>query len=140
MSLFPILQPIVSSQPRESALPLACDVAWDFSADLPIFEGGEPKPCFGLDAVKVWAFNALLTERRKSPAFSPNYGNDAGALIGTAYSEELKLAEATRYVSECLLASPYISEVSVNEISFKDETIFIELSFKSVYGEGKINV
>ncbi|MEG1491805.1 MAG: DUF2634 domain-containing protein [Oscillospiraceae bacterium] len=140
MSLFPILQPIISGAPRENALPLATDVAWDFERDMPIFEGGEPKLVTGLSAVRVWAFNALMTDRRKWPALSPNYGNDAGALVGTAFSEELKRAETSRYVSECLLASPYITEVTVSEISFLDDTIKIDLAFKSIYGEGKINV
>lgn len=140
MSLFPALQPIVSDVSSDSALPMATEPAWDFEADRPIFRGGQLQRVTGVEAVKVWAFNALLTVRRNWPALSPNYGNDCEHLIGTGYSEDLKKAEATRYVSECLTASPYIQSASVDEVSFEDTTISISAVISTIYGEVSLSV
>lgn len=140
MSLFPALQPIVSELPSESILPMAIEPAWDFEADRPVFRGGQLQQVTGIEAVKVWAWNALLTVRRNWPSLSPNYGNDCEHLIGTGYSEDLKTAEATRYVSECLTSTPYIQSVSVDEVSFEDTTISISAVIATIYGEVNVSV
>ena len=140
MSIFPILQPITSGTPVDNALPMAREPAWDFEQDKPIFVGGEPLMVTGLPAVRVWALNALYTVRRRWPALSPNYGNDAAALIGSGFSEELKKAEAGRYITECLISSPYIKSVDVTEISFNEDTLSAKISFMSVYGEVSMDV
>lgn len=140
MSLFPALQPIVSETASDRALPMATDVAWDFEHDRPIFRGGEPQRVTGKEAVKVWAFNALKTVRRRWPALSPNYGNDSENLIGTPYSEDLKRAEASRYIQECLTASPYINSVRVTEVDFADATITMSAVAATIYGEVDVNV
>ena len=140
MSLFPTLQPAVSAAPKTTELPMAMEPAWDFETDQPIFRGGEPVSVTGIDAVKVWAWNALLTVRRRWPCLSPNYGNDCEALIGTGYSDELKKAEAARYISECLTVSPYIVEASATEVSFEDSELTAQVAVRTIYGELTINV
>lgn len=140
MSLFPALQPAVAAGQKKTELPMAIEAAWDFEADRPIFRGGEPVRVTGIEAVRVWAWNALLTVRRRWPCLSPNYGNDCEALIGTGYSDELKKAEAARYISECLTVSPYIVEASATEISFEGSELTAQVAVRTIYGELTINV
>lgn len=140
MSLFPILQPVVSDGAQGSALAPAREPAWDFENDIPIFSGGEPLKLTGLEAVKTWALNALLTERLRYPCLSTGYGSDVSALIGKAYSEELKQAEAVRYIKECLLESPYITAADIRDISFHEALLSFTVLIKTIYGEVKINV
>lgn len=139
-SIFPILQPITSSTATESALPLKCEPKWDFKEDKPVFAGGEPVMVTGLEATMVWAFNALKTDRRQWPCLSPNYGNDSSVVIGSSFSEELKKAEISRYVAECLTASPYITAATVEMVDFSGEEISVTVALSTIYGEVRLSV
>ena len=136
--LFPIIQPQPSMTGTD--LPFCHDVAWDFALDAPVLEGGEPLMLSGRDAVAVWGYNALLTERSRFEMWTRNYGNDMYNLIGKPFSDELKRAEVTRYLTECLTASPYITDVrNIDAVLIEDE-LQISCSLVTIYGEVKINV
>lgn len=139
MNLFPIIQPETVAQ-VETSLPMCREVAWNFEADEPIWQNGEPVIVEGMDAVLVWAWNALHTERFRYEIYSWQYGNETEALIGQSFSGDLKRAEAMRYTSECLLVSPYITDVKDMTVTFENDRLKIGGTIVTVYGEMKINV
>lgn len=138
MSLFPIIQPQVETQ--ADALPLYREVAWDYKTNMPIWRGGSPYVVTGADAVLSWIYRALQVVRYRHEIYTWNYGNECETLIGTAYTDELKQAEAARYVKECLLVNPYIEEVSDVAVSFDGETLGISCTVMTIYGEVSANV
>lgn len=138
MNLFPIIQPQTSEE--ETELPLYKEVKWDFENDIPVYVNGAPVIVSGKDAVLVWAWKALHTPRYRHEIYTWDFGNEAESLIGQPITEELKQSEAARYIRDCLIVNPYITDVSDITVSFTGDVLNINCTVETVYGEGMINV
>lgn len=136
--LFPIYPP--AAVPETAQLALYTDVQWDPDAGTPVFSGGEPVIVSGREAVSSWAWRAIQTARYQWSVFSWDYGCELEALVGQPYSADTKLAEATRYVREALLVSPYITDVQVEDAAFDGSTLHLTCQFTSIYGKGVVYV
>lgn len=137
-NLFPIIPTPPSQQLTQ--LPLYKDIAMDYDAEQPIFAGGNPLLVEGLEAVKGWAFRMLKTARYRYSHFSWDVGSELEALVGQPYREDTKLAEASRYVYDALMVSPYITGVMVTEASFQGSTLTLTAQMSTVYGEVTVHV
>lgn len=138
MSLFPIIQPQESDE--ETELKLYKEVKWDFNNDIPVFANGSPVIISGKDAVLVWTWKVLHEPRYRHEIYTWDYGCEIESLIGQPITEELKQSEAVRYVKECLLVNPYITDVSDVTVTFAGETLGISCTIETIYGEVDINV
>lgn len=140
-TLFPAIQSDHVAQTIAKELPIYRDVAWDFVADEPIFRDGKPVIVEGSAAVKVWAYHAIQVVRYSCPYESFGYGSELERLRGQNYQAETKQAEASRYIKEALLASPYITDVSVTNITFSGSMLHFEVDYTDIYQqEGKFYV
>ncbi len=137
-SLFPIIQP--QAVETDTELPMYKEVAWDYENNTPIYKNGNPVMVEGKEAVLVWAWNALHTERFRYEIFTWDYGNETESLVGQNFSDELKQSEAARYVRECLLINPYITDVKNVVVDFKDGILGITGTLVTIYGEADISV
>ena len=137
-TLFPMLQP--EAVAAQDELPLCREAAWDFAEGRPIFRDGAPVLVTGRDAVKVWCWKALLTVRARYEIYSWDFGCEVETLIGQNYSEELKRAEAARYVREALEGNPYVTEVSGVKVDFGDGLLAVSATVHTVYGEVEVGV
>lgn len=138
MSLFPIIQP--QAIESNTDLPLYKEVKWDYERNIPVFKNGSPVIVTGKEAVLVWAWKALNTPRFRYEIYTWDYGCELEELIGQPFTEELKQSEAARYVRECLLINPYITDVSNVTVYFNDGTLNISCTIETVYGEVEIDV
>ncbi len=116
------------------------DIAWDNASDKPQFRNGEPVIVTGQEAVKSWAYRALKTRRYAQIQNSWDYGNDMYLLIGQPWQKETKIAEAKRYVDECLLQNPYITGISDFTADFYDDTVSICFTLETVYGSSYMSL
>lgn len=139
MSLFPMIQPTADKAGEAQSLPLAREVAWDYENDVPVFRRGEPVPVTGREAIKVWIWNAIHTERCRHEIYSRAYGSEFHSLAGQAYTESLKTAEAPRYLRECLLVNPYITAVNNITVEFAGDRLTVSGTAVTVYGEVPVN-
>ena len=139
MSIFPMIQPTVDETGVAQSLPLAKEVAWDYVNDVPIYRRGEPVTVTGKEAVKVWIWNAIHTARYRYEIYSWAYGSEFQSLVGQAYTEALKTAEAPRYLRECLLVNPYITAVNNITVEFEGASLTVAGTVATVYGEVPIN-
>lgn len=136
-NLFPYLQPKAAGKKK---LPPYRDVKWDFTADRPVFQNGEPVFVEGLEAVRTWAYCALRTERFLYRIYSRGYGNEIYNLIGKPFILATKAAEAKRYLAECLTVSPYISGVDNISVEFADGRFSVDCTIRTIYGEGGVTI
>ena len=136
--LFPIIQPEVVQE--ETELPLYREVKWDFEKGEPVFRGGEPVVAEGAEAIKTWVWKALVTERARYEIYSWDFGSEVESLIGQPYTDELKRAEAVRYVREALEINPYITEVTAASVDFDNGVLTIDVTVDTVYGEVQAHV
>lgn len=136
--LFPMF---FTPQPTGSAaLPLYQDVEMDYKKGTPKWQGGQPNLCTGAQAVKSWAWRALRTARYQYSVFSWSYACELEQLIGQPYTADTKVAEAERYVKEALLVCPYIRQVQVRNVHFEGDTLHMDVSIDTVYGEVDLDV
>lgn len=136
--LFPIIRP--EAVQEETELPLYREVKWDFEKGEPVFRGGEPVVVEGIEAIKTWVWKALATERARYEIYSWDFGSEVESLIGQPYTDELKRAEAVRYVREALEINPYITEVTAASVEFDNGVLTIDVTVDTVYGEVQAHV
>lgn len=140
MSLFPLISvPDTGELGASGGLPLYREVDWDFKTNKPVWRGGNPVFVTGARAVLVWAWNALHTLRFDHDVFSTDYGLDGYALLGQAYSEEVRESEAIRIVKETLQVNPYITSVSQVSVSFEGSVLHLSFKLTTIYGEVTID-
>ncbi|MEX6519310.1 DUF2634 domain-containing protein [Fusobacterium animalis] len=94
------------------------------------------------EALKVWIFKALKTERfRYVDVHSDNYGSELETNIGSIYQKSVKDALMINQIRDTLLVNPYILECYNFDISNEDEYVpQITFNVKTVYGELEMEV
>lgn len=124
-------------------LPIFKEYAIDFKTGEYIKdENNDVKVLEKNEALKVWIFKALKTERfRYNEVHSNEYGSELKINIGTIYQKSVKDALIINQIRDTLLVNPYISECYNFEISNEDEYIpQITFSVKTIYGELEMEV
>lgn len=124
------------TETQESELPLFKEMAIDFETGEPIIKNNEVVTLEGSEALKVWIWKVLKTERYKYKAYTDNYGNELKEQLGTIYDKTIKDAILENEIRECLGVNPYITSLH----SFNIETPegmqhpYIYFSIDTVYG------
>lgn len=116
------------------------EVAWDFKNNEPLIINGDPVIVEGREAIKVWCYKALLTNRFKHTIFSWDYGCEIETLINKGFTKALMSSEVERFVIEALEINEYITKVEVDNISFQSDSLSIYITVNTVYGEVVVNV
>ncbi len=137
MSLFPLID--APDTGNAQSLPPAREVAWDFVLDQPIWRSGSPLYVTGADAVLVWAWNCIHTERFAHDVFTADYGQDLAGLIGQPYGDEVRQSEAIRKLRESLLINPYITAVDQINTSLRGSVLQISFNLTTIYGEVSVH-
>lgn len=137
---FPFMNSVSSSKEE---LPLFKEYAWDFNADSFIYDGnGNHVLLDGNEALKVWIYKALKTERFSYLAYSWQYGIELQPFIGKVMSVQERKSELKRMIIECLMVNPWIK--SVDSVTFEEvkhgEDLTTTINLTTVYGEVVLNV
>ena len=119
-------------------LPVLKEYAWDFETDKFIYDNnGNHVIVEKNEALKVWIYKALKTERFDYMAYSWQYGIELKPFIGKVMSVQERFSELKRVITECLMVNPYI--VSLDSFSFEEEkhgeTVHLTIRLTSIYGE-----
>lgn len=123
-------------------LPLLRELAWDFSKNGYIIDEAtnDFKIVEGLEALKVWIYFALKTDRFEHLIYSWDYGTELTNLVGQRFSKGLTESEAYRYIEEALIINPYILSVKKNSVIFDGDNLQININVNSIYGEVDFSV
>ena len=139
MSLFPFISN-TDEVKVDNTFPMYKEVAWDFKNNIPILENGDFKIVEGNNAIKVWVYKALLTPRYNQSIYTWDYGSELLDLIGKAYTPSLTKEEAKRLIKEALEINPYILEVEITDINFKDSLLSADVKIVTIYGESEVTI
>lgn len=119
-------------------LPLFMEYAIDFETGEYIKneKTNDIKILTGNEALKVWCFKALKTERNRYGFHSDSYGTDLFENLGTIYQKSVKDALMINQIQDTLLANPYILECFDFKISNEEELVpKISFKIRTIYGE-----
>lgn len=130
------------SENEDKDLPLYRELAWDFKNDIYIKDKktNDFKIVEGKEALKVWIYHALHTDRYLHEIYSWDYGTELIKLVGQRFTRGLTESEAFRYIKEALLVNDYILNVKKNNIDFYEDILHIDITVKTVYGEVRLVV
>jgi len=115
-------------------LPIFTEYAWDFEHDCFIFESGKHKIVTENEALKVWIYKTLKTERWRYRVYDNAYGIELEQFIGRSTNNGDSAIQVQRYINEALLINPYIQ--SIDNITFTNESDVLEFAIEltTIYG------
>ena len=130
-----------------SELPLFVEYAYDFEHDRIMTNvDGTTKKVSGNDALKVWIYKALKTERARYEAYKHGiynndcpYGVELEQFIGKRANDSKAATQIKTYIRDGLMVNPYIK--SIDSIEIKERThdrLGYEIAFTSIYGVDKV--
>lgn len=97
------------------------------------------KILMGNEALKVWCFKALKTERNRYGFHTDSYGTDLFEHPGSIYQKSVKDALMINQIQETLLVNPYILECYDFKISNEVEDVpLISFKIKTIYGDEEV--
>ena len=124
-------------QNKNNTLPVAKEIAIDFSAGNPIIKNGDFVIVEKNEAIKVWCYYALKIAKGRFLAFTNNYGSELEEkIIGKQYNSDT-YSKVKRIVEDCLLVNPYIKSIDNVQVDF-DDRLTIEIELTTVYQKGVV--
>lgn len=133
MSIFPFTSDLEEA-PEKELLPVFKEMAYDYEHNCLLRRGGIPYLVEKDEALQVWIYKTLQTQRYVWPAYSRAYGNELDQLIGLANTRDLADSEAKRYITEALMVNPYIQELSGFTFDHQGSRLTAAFEVTSVYG------
>lgn len=138
-SLFPFFDGQAEVEEQTiSELPLYKEIAWDFNKDEAVIKNGEVVVLTGNDAIKVWVYHTLKTDRFKHTIYSFDYGQELKIYIGNNNSVDLIKSDIEQEIIDTLTINDYI--VGVTNIVFNSigDTINIDVTVATIYGDVEV--
>lgn len=141
MSIFPFIDSGNITQETDG-LPLLKEYAYDFQKnELLLDKSGNTYLVEGNEALRIWIFKALMTERFHYTAYSFAFGAEfQDQLIGHVMNVEVIKLEMERFIIEALMVNPYIKRL--DNFIFENASTGMAVSFDctSIYGRDTVLV
>lgn len=117
-------------------LPLFKEMAIDFETGEILTKDGEIIILEGKEALNVWIWKTLKTERNRFKAYSSSFGTDIYKEIGYVYDRTIKDQLIINEIIESLLVNPYILNVYDFVLEYLEDNLTLDIKFKvdSIYG------
>lgn len=135
MSIFPFLNTDITAAVTEE-LPVFKEYAYDFENNCLKRRNGNTYLVEKNEALKIWIYKALTTERFRYLAYTNSFGNEVHTLIGFTMNSEITYSELRRFIVEALMVNPYIEELA--NFRFEKQTssgVSAYFDVTTVYGE-----
>lgn len=117
-------------------LPELIEYAWDFDHDCFIFENGRQKVVYENEALKVWIYKTLRTERSRYRAYPDEYACELEQYVGKRANNAATAAEIETAVLDALVINPYIRSVdSITVTERAADRLEFKIILTSVYGQ-----
>ncbi|WP_196606491.1 DUF2634 domain-containing protein [Pectinatus frisingensis] len=115
-------------------LPIYTEYAWDFANDRFIYNMGQHKIVTENEALKVWIYKTLKTERWHYLAYDNAYGIELEKFIGTHTNNSDSAGEIEQYIKEALLINPYIKSIDKIQAGVNDDKLSYAIYLTTIYG------
>ncbi len=139
MSVFPFIDLDVLQQEESTELPLFREYAYDFENNRLLLKNGQTYLVEGNEALRIWIYKALATERFRYTAYDSDFGSEIDSLIGSPLHGDIAKSELKRFIVEALMVNPYIEELGNFQISQTGSGVRAEFDCTTIYGPDKIS-
>ena len=125
-----------SIQDELESLPLFQEYDWDFDNDTFVYdENNKHVIVYKNEALKVWIYHALKTERNMYRAFDQVFGCDMWQYIGNHANDAESASVIKQYIIECLQINPYIKSIDDINAIMEDDVVTFEIYLTTSYGK-----
>lgn len=94
----------------------------------------------GLDAIKVWIWLCLKTERFRYPIFSWNYGVELEQYIGETVTDEYLQDDCRAEIEEALTINPLIEGIDNFSAVIQKDKLSLSFTVNTALGEVEVHV
>lgn len=124
-------------QRAEAPLPLFTEWAVDWESGTFDTRDGDFYTVTGDEALQIWVWRVLQPEieRFRYTAWSHDYGNELGQLLGGVTDQGILESLLRQYIREALLVSPYITEADGFSFSKSGSAVEVRFTVHTVYHE-----
>ncbi len=133
MSIFPFMDANVTNTLPEE-LPIFQEYAYDFENNCLKLWNGNTFFVEKNEALKIWIYKALITERFRYLAYTSSFGSETHTLIGRSMGSEILFSELRRFVVEALMVNPYIEELTNFKFEKSGSALKALFDCTTVYG------
>lgn len=133
MSIFPFTSDVIT-MPVKEPLPIFRELAYDYNRNCLLRRNGKTYLIEKDEALKIWIYKTLKTKRFVWPAYTHAYGNELDKLKGVVNTASLMDSEAKRYITEALMTSPYIQELTNFTFNHEGSRLTVSFEVVSIYG------
>lgn len=136
MAIYPAILDAIEKLPvTDEVLEKAgfCEYAYDFENNELLTTRGRHYYVYGNEAMKIWIYKCMLSERFRFSAYTDRFGTEVFTLIGEVISTKLKEAEVKRYITEAVMVHPFM--VSINKMVLKSikSGIYVDVYYTTVF-------
>ncbi len=131
MGIFPFYEK--KETKSEDKLETFTEYAFDFNENKFKLQNGKNYLVYGDEALKIWIYKALITDRFKFLAYSDAFGSEIHTLIGTVRDNDIVKLELKRFIVEALMVNPYIKELSNFKLKVLEGRKIISFDVKTAY-------
>lgn len=116
-------------------VPMAKTWDWDMETLEYKTDKGKMIEVYENDAIRIWIWKIIATERSRWPVYSHSYGNELLTLIGRGYSSGFIAAEAKRIIKEAIMNSlaDYVTDIRNIKVSYANRHLQITLTVDTIY-------
>ena len=93
----------------------------------------------GLEAIKVWIWNCLHTERFRHAIYSWQYGAEYEQYIGETISDDYLQSDCMVETEEALTVNPYITGITDFSAALDGTTLHITFTVETTIGEIEVS-
>ncbi|NLY20136.1 MAG: DUF2634 domain-containing protein [Tissierellia bacterium] len=116
------------------------EYAYDFENNELLTRDGKHYYVYGNEALKIWIYKAVRSDRFRYSAYSSRFGTEIFSLIGEVISEKLKKEEIKRYIIETVMVNPYIQSIEKIELKSKKSVMIADVYITSKFDNEVVNV
>lgn len=129
------------AESRSGTPPLLEEWAFDFDTmQFKVDENGLPYLVQRNEALKIWLYLAVTTEKARWRANSRGYGAEIERMIGMPVTMAIKSSELKRTIREAVEACPYVKRVNRVEALLEDGVVVVSVDVCSVYDNEVVSV
>lgn len=129
-----------AEQTSTSSLDDFKEYEWDIETHDFVVRDGKINIVKGKDALKIWIYKTLLTQRARYKAYSWDYGNDLDSLVGLNLKREVISSEAKRITQEALLMNEHIKSLKDFKASLSESVLTISFTAETDAGEIEVSI
>lgn len=137
MSLFPNKK--IEKKEIERKLPMFTEYKWDFLKNEIKLVDGKTELVTGIEALQVWVYKTLKTDRYKYLGYSWNYGSEIEDLLGKVMGEETVNIQVEKRLRDALI-NDYIKDIDDVIVENTNGSLKVSFAIETIYGRGSINV